>query len=204
MGKRFLFKEPGWGVVRMTEDLNKGGELQMMRKYCIVVVTVVVFAGTLFGLTAGNSHATVVPPPSSVQHSSQLIAAVTDDPAGMEIQVRKFTTGAPLFFNYTSNSSWNGWNGVSSVISFMAQNNAAIDLAIWTGSRYKFLQDATSIEVTDDGKSVSVDWGSGKTSLVLGNGPGGLAVPIPPSVFLLGSGLLGLLGIGLRRERIGS
>jgi hypothetical protein len=188
----------------MAEDLSKGGELYMIRKVCVLVAMVVVLAGTLFGFAVGNSHATVVPPPASDQHSARLIAAVTDDPAGLLIQVRKFTTGAPLFYNYTYNQSWNGWNGVSTVSGFRVLNNDAIDLAIWTGGRYKFLQDAASIDVTDEGKSVSVDWGSGKTSLVLGNGPGGLAVPIPPSVLLLGSGLLGLLGVGLRRERVGS
>jgi hypothetical protein len=149
--------------------------------------------------------------------SSSLFLEVVDHHipvAAIQVTITSISSDADLFYNTTGGTGWNGWTPIilddgSSTFGFGLSSGRLLDFAVFDGSSYYYLQDAklTFKDTNSDGFNdyLKVSWtGVGTFSFDIVNLPCGQEikqVPIPAAGILFGSGLLGMMGIGLKRKR---
>jgi hypothetical protein len=150
------------------------------------------------------------------------MAEVTYSFNGTELSVTD--PGFNLSMEFNTNSvvggtiSYNtgsGWIGVALTPSgpFYSESTTISDLgpSFNLNLKYTLLNNTTlylstpEVYIPSGGSSAIITWSAGGsyvgTTVSLTNGVAQAPVPIPPSAALLGSGLLGLVGFGLRRQR---
>jgi hypothetical protein len=172
----------------------------MRRKIFIILFTFLVI-GALSGSVFASSD------PTSSSWWFQAVENGGGHPATVSLTITDSNQSGDLWYN-TKAPSDTKWAGFKQI--FDTQHGASISVSSGSLLDFNFNNHGDYLNLNsakytlDSVNQVTITWpnASHTTTIVLGDSNSSIsAVPIPPSALLLGSGLLGLVGVGLRRQR---
>jgi hypothetical protein len=185
--------------------IRKGGGCMRLKTFIAVLCFLMI--GSLSGSVFAYDVAT--------QSSWWFVA--TGNGAGVETvgltiaNLRERGTNDSLFYSTKQGSAaWSTFSEVKYLVTTLPSGTLLdFNLRSGTGTGISFQNlNSATYQIFDSGdgtnNAVEIYWNGTKTaSLILGaDNTKVSAVPIPPSALLMGSGLLGLVGVGLRRQRL--